>query len=251
VTIFFLTPSEKDMTLRLHAPEARKVLQALVDPALLAGLGFLALALYLTKDSKPLARGDRLRAGWYLWNGVIFHTVMDGMVGMGFFPHLSAFYNHLDNRFREHVTHANGGAHHGELAMIKLIVTIELFVMAPLCVAAFVAISNRAPWRYAVEVCVSTMHVFGTVMFLFPELMNGCLNLVPIGAKKSCVAGFSLYELFFFWFATGMNAVWIVVPLYLGVTAAQVGSGMAGASSRSRPTAATPRSRSPRGKKRA
>jgi len=41
--------------------------------------------------------------------------------------------------------------------------------------------------------------------------MTGCENMVPHGVKN-CMPGFSLFELFYFWFGVGVNVVWVIVP---------------------------------------
>ena len=81
----------------------------------------------------------------------------------------------------------------------------------------FVGLYQRATWRRELEVCVCTLQMFGNAMFVGPELLTGCLNMVPIGTK-GCTAGLTAYELFFFWFAVGINAIWLVVPAYFLVT---------------------------------
>jgi len=129
---------------------------------------------------------------------------MDGMVGLGFFPLLSEFYENLDNRFRTKRTVEKGGAHHSEIELVELIVNMEIMIMAPLCIVVFVGILSRASWRQEAEMVLCTIQLLGTVYFCGVELKTGCLNLVPIG-KPGCFAGTSTYELFFFWFATGMN----------------------------------------------
>jgi len=83
--------------------------------------------------------------------------------------------------------------------------------------AVFVGIYQHAAWRNELEICLCTLHLFGNAVFVIPELLTGCLNMVPIGVK-GCHAGMSAYELFFFWFAVGINGVWVVVPIYCLVT---------------------------------
>jgi len=129
ITIFFVTPHELTKTLDFGLPPLSLVLRSLVDPAVLLGLAICALGVHLTYDCPPLSRTEQYRANWYLWNGVFFHTIMDGMAGMGYFPLLSSFYEHLDNRFRTGKPFLLGGPHHSESAMVELVMFVELFVM--------------------------------------------------------------------------------------------------------------------------
>ena len=39
--------------------------------------------------------------------------------------------------------------------------------------------------------------------------------MVPIGAEGCTTVGTKPYELMYFWFAVGVNAVWVIVPLLM------------------------------------
>lgn len=53
-------------------------LMYILDPAFLVGLVILIVANHFVGDKlkKNLTSAEKRRAGWYLWNAVIFHTMM-------------------------------------------------------------------------------------------------------------------------------------------------------------------------------
>jgi hypothetical protein len=268
------------------------------DPAVVLGGALMLLA---ETQAGKLSAGDQASASWYLLNGGVIHTMMDGMTGgYHFLPLMDENYRRLDNRangvlvdgraskvsdvapsLREAccmagIAHGRGliafnGEQNGTVgltddavAVAMVVFRMELYVMAPLCFLTYWAIQARKGFAPALEIITLTMQICGddasihpssitavrnsclafhpavcagvaggsscqhaddrwccpcwlrpgTVWFVGPELLTGCVNMVPFGIRR-CVAGFSSYELLYFWFAVGANCVWIVVPVMM------------------------------------
>jgi len=112
------------------------------------------LALSLPKRKK-LSQRDHLVAGWYLFNGVIIHIFLDGLVGFGGqVPYLYEKYCELDKRY--------AGTGESSVMMISL---VELTIMGPLCLAVFYAYYQGKRWRHVLEVLTCGIQIFGTVSF--------------------------------------------------------------------------------------
>eukprot|EP00937_MAST-01D_sp_MAST-1D-sp2_P008265 g8265.t1 len=97
--------------------------------------------------------------------------------------------------------------------------------MAPLCLLAYLAYraapgSTLGLLREELELVTLLFQLCGTIWFVGPELLTECRNMVPIGVA-GCLPGTKPYELMYFWFAVGVNVVWVLVPLVMIVAAMQ------------------------------
>eukprot|EP01062_Namystynia_karyoxenos_P003851 TRINITY_DN11364_c0_g1_i1.p2 TRINITY_DN11364_c0_g1~~TRINITY_DN11364_c0_g1_i1.p2 ORF type:complete len:294 (+),score=92.43 TRINITY_DN11364_c0_g1_i1:91-882(+) len=152
-------------------------------------------------------------ANWYLLNGVVFHFFMDGLCGgYGFGGPLGELYKQLDRR----VVDKDPGA--------WTVFNVELFIMTPLCVLTHRAIRQGLPGRHALEVCICTLHIFGTIQFVFSEIVAGCVNVPTAepagGANGPCGVGIlwppTMNQLVMFWFGfVFANIPWAIVPARL------------------------------------
>ena len=178
------------------------------DPAVLAAGAFTAVAVLIGSDYPALPSAETASANWFLANGAIIHTAMDGMTGgLGFLPLMLDNYQKLDNRF------SGTTASEDAVAIAATTFRSELFVMAPLCFLTYCAIYARSKFAPSLALVTLSAQLWGTVMFIGPEIMTGCKNMVPIGVTGCLAASFSPYELLYFWFAVGANFLWIIVPL--------------------------------------
>ena len=149
---------------------------------------------------------------------------MDGMTG-GYhsFRAMDNNYRILDNRCNDELVGTAGGPDEGSRAVALLVFRLELFVMMPICLLAFLALRRRSSTAPALELVASILQLLGTVFFIGPELMTGCKNMVPFGVKPNGCAPpplDSLWNAFYWHFGIGVNIVWILVPLWLGARAA-------------------------------
>ena len=178
------------------------------DPAVLACCAFTFVAVLIASDYPALPSAETASANWFLANGAIIHTAMDGMTGgLGFLPLMKDNYQKLDNRF------SGTSASEDAVAVAQTTFRSELFVMAPLCFLTYCAIYARSKYAPSLSLVTLSAQLWGTVMFVGPEIMTGCKNMVPIGITGCLSASYSPYELLYFWFAVGANFLWIIVPL--------------------------------------
>ena len=75
-----------------------------------------------------------------------------------------------------------------------------------LCLAAYVGLATRKGWADGVALVALSFQLFGAFVFIIPEFMTGCENMIPHG-EKNCSPGFSLFEIFYFWFGVGVNGL--------------------------------------------
>jgi hypothetical protein len=193
----------------------QRLMDHVCDPAWAAGALFLYAA-YTLAGGAAATKGrfsfaERCAAGWYLWNGCICHLMMDGMAGG---PNggwglkvMHENYAILDRRFDEASTTAIAS----DVAVGTVVTQTELVFHAGLCLAAYVGLASRKGWADGVGLVALSFQLFGAFVFILPEFMTGCENMVPHGVKN-CMPGFSLFELFYFWFGVGVNVVWVIVP---------------------------------------
>ena len=185
------------MTIEWIAPSADRVRAHLTDPANLAWLAYTVLAAVVAGSASKLRASESLAAGWFLWNGAIIHLAMDGLVG-GYhnWPLMDKSYRILDRRANDDVPESQGGPPYGQAMITWTIFNCELFIHSSLCFISYVGIVRRAPWRQPFEIMALTWQLVGAVLFIVPELLAGCANLVPQG-KEYCIPGFSIFELFY------------------------------------------------------
>ncbi len=145
----------------------------LLDPAFFVALVILLVARHLVGDNaKPMTPGVSRRAGWYLWNAVVIHVMMDGMSGGKWGNKLMAEnYELLDVRFTPN-------AARGDAATAVWVVNFELFVHSVLTVVAYVGVATEAAWQHEAEIVALVVQLMGTFAFTLPEFMQGCINMV-------------------------------------------------------------------------
>ena len=176
------------------------------DTAVLCAAAYAVVAVLIASDYPALPGSDTSAANWFLANGAIIHVAMDGLTGgFEFLPMMSENYKKLDNRALGFGNDAKGLTDDA-VAVATVVFRAELFVMAPLCFLTYIAYYSRSKYCPALALVTLSAQLWGTVMFVGPELMTGCKNMVPIG-MEGCSAGFSRYELLYFWFAVGANFV--------------------------------------------
>mgnify|MGYP006080361797 CR=1 FL=1 len=207
-------------TLTFMIPTPEQGLAYLNNKAIIAAFAFYVLAQLFTLGSGRSTK----TANWFLLNGAIIHVAMDGLTG-GYhaIPLMDASYRQLDNRFNED---RKTGASEDAWAAAYLVVTLELFVMAPMCFVTYFACMKKKSWRQEMVLLTGFIQLLGTIMFVFPEFVTGCKNLSPFGLE-GCIERFTSvpsgstleYHGLFFLFAVGANLVWIFVPLKLMVNA--------------------------------
>lgn len=164
--------------------------------------------LFSTWNSMPVY--DRWAAEWYWWNAWLYHGVMDGAAGsLQGVPVVVSQYHILDRRF---ITH------HCVPWTVGL---IELIIMQPLCLCLVYAILTKSPFRFPLECIVTTLHMFGALVFVWAEIYEGQLNIPandPVGVEGNRFGNVKLFDhdhLVYYWFGFWFcNHIWIWVPLY-------------------------------------
>ena len=120
--------------------------------------------------------------------------MMDGMSGGKWGNALmQENYMLLDRRFKG----PSGGAGEGDIAVGALIVNMELFLHSALCFAAYVGIARGAKWQHEAELVALSFQLFGLFIFVGPEFMTECLNMVPHGVA-GCFPPVDAYTLFYY-----------------------------------------------------
>jgi EXPERA (EXPanded EBP superfamily) len=186
---------------------APKFVDYVTDPAMIAGVCALFAAVVIGgRWASNFSGSERRTALWYLINGAFIHITMDGMTGgHHFLSLLNSHYTRMDIRFKE------------DESVSWMITQIELFVMAPLCVAAYryVVRHPNSGARWALELLTSTFHLWGAVIFWGSEVLNGFVNLPDYDRDFK----FEFDHCLYFWFGFFANLVWVVIPLALIIRA--------------------------------
>jgi hypothetical protein len=88
--------------------------------------------------------------------------------------------------------------------------------MAPLCWATYVLTVRGSKYAQDMWIITCVFQIFGTIAFLAPELLDGCMNMQPFGVH-GCLPLPPLTPFYgmYFYFAVGANFIWIFVPLYI------------------------------------
>ncbi|GKY90385.1 hypothetical protein MPSEU_000012500 [Mayamaea pseudoterrestris] len=162
---------------------------------------------YLSKPLTPLPVYDQWTAEWYFWNAWLYHMVMDGASGsFRLVPVVVQQYDILDQRFPKHHV------------VPWLIGSMELFLMAPLCLLTLWAIQKRHVLRFPLELVTSTFQMAGMIVFVGAEVYEGQFNipaLDPVGTKDGLDFKFNMYHLVYYWFGFWFcNLVWGVIPYF-------------------------------------
>jgi hypothetical protein len=215
-SVAVLEVDEAKQTLTPIVPTVERLVGYFTDPAFAVGLAVLCFAIFCVRNSKSkLSLGESLAANWYLWNCVCIHVMMDGLAGgynkLGL---MGEQYLNVDRRFRYHLIGQPGGTNAADSANAWVICNVELFLHAPLTLAAFVGVCHRAPWRHSVESFALAMQFFGSLVFPLADLLTGCHNMQPMGVG-TCSPPFTPFFIFFFYFGVLINFLWAVVPAYM------------------------------------
>lgn len=178
-------------------------------PSMLFCFGLLLVSVLETKFSKkcvPLTFAERIRARWYLLNGIVIHILMDGLVGVFHMNKLFAQnYAKLDKRYGEPLGTFNGSTVH-------IVSAMELFVKGPICILLYRAMHRGSKHRDVLEFFTCVTQVYGTIVYLGQEAISGAPNL-----DVDYNLTFSFHFLLYFWFAVVFGCLlYIVVPIVLG-----------------------------------
>jgi hypothetical protein len=60
-----------------------------------------------------------------------------------------------------------------------------------------------------------SFQLFGAIVFVIPEFLSGCLNMVPHNVHTCVPDASSYYNLFYFYFGVLVNFVWVIIPAYM------------------------------------
>ena len=187
---------------------ADMLLRYVTHPSILFVLAILAFTVWETYNGKlvSLSSGERMRARWYLLNGVFIHILMDGMVGVfKVEPLFAKNYNKLDRRYGSDIGTFQGSAVH-------IISLMELFVKGPLCLLLYRAYHRGSAYRDVLEFFTCVTQAYGTVVYLGQEAISGAQNF-DVDYNLS----FTVHYLIYFWFAVFIGCVlYLIVPSYLG-----------------------------------
>jgi|EP00945_MAST-04E_sp_MAST-4E-sp1_P005269 hypothetical protein len=220
ISILFVSADEKSHSINLKVPSMEVVTKYLLDPAVLVGVAMFLLFRHMTKDSKKtLSRSESLCCNWHLWNSILIYVIMDGLNGAfseyGFMPLLhKEGYQMIDRRYRRHLIDQPGGPSAYEANLAKTLNAMELFLYSWMSFLTAVSISNGTTWHKSLEVIVLTMAAYGAVLFVVPDMLNGCLNMHPMGVAE-CHPPFTPFNLFFVYFGVLINWIWAIVPGYM------------------------------------
>eukprot|EP00744_Colponema_vietnamica_P009242 GILI01013163.1.p1 GENE.GILI01013163.1~~GILI01013163.1.p1 ORF type:complete len:195 (+),score=39.51 GILI01013163.1:46-630(+) len=173
-----------------------------MDLAVSFSIGLFVLVFIASWPSKQpsLPFSQKLLAGWFIFNGVLIHIFLDGLVGAcQNVPYLFELYSHLDKRYplRD--------------PSVMMISYTELFVMGPLCLFVYYGILHRKPWRHPLQLLVSAIQLVGTIIFTGGEIMSDFAH-IPTDFELT----FTLDKIVFFWvFFVAANLLWSILPLCL------------------------------------
>merc|ERR1712232_249275 len=106
-----------------------------------------------------------------------------------------------------------GGPSLYESNVVKILNATELFLYSWMSLLCAVAICKRAKWYRTMEVAVLALPAFGAFLFVFPDYLDGCLNMPPMGVPD-CLPPFTPFYIFFVWFGVLVNWVWFFVPVF-------------------------------------
>eukprot|EP00455_Lapot_gusevi_P013417 TRINITY_DN16528_c0_g1_i2.p1 TRINITY_DN16528_c0_g1~~TRINITY_DN16528_c0_g1_i2.p1 ORF type:complete len:203 (+),score=55.39 TRINITY_DN16528_c0_g1_i2:68-676(+) len=163
----------------------------------LLGISSLASSLPL---KKKLTTSQKWLAFWYLLNGVIIHTFLDGLIGwLALYPPLNQQYANLDSRYPLGINY------------VMIISIVEMFVMTPLCLLCFHALCQNKSYFHPLQICVCAIQLMGTLVFTFSEVRD---NFAHVRANGDF--GLSFDAIFYFWiFFVAANILWTVLPAAL------------------------------------
>eukprot|EP00002_Diphylleia_rotans_P020724 TRINITY_DN4021_c0_g1_i1.p1 TRINITY_DN4021_c0_g1~~TRINITY_DN4021_c0_g1_i1.p1 ORF type:complete len:196 (+),score=44.65 TRINITY_DN4021_c0_g1_i1:54-641(+) len=168
----------------------------------IACVAFMVLEwVFVWKTSYPskekLTFSQKLLAFWYIFNGIVIHCWLDGMVGLlGLFPPLYEQYGILDSRYPDKDPY------------VMAVSAVELLIMHPLCLAAFHALLQKKPQFHPLQILVSSLQLMGCLIFTFGEVLMGFKHVVRDGDFS-----FTPEKIFYFYiFFVLANMLWTFLP---------------------------------------
>ncbi|KEG05822.1 putative 3-Beta-hydroxysteroid-delta(8), delta(7)-isomerase [Trypanosoma grayi] len=189
------------------------VVAYLTEPAMLFAAAVLVATVAEAKLARrrqrrpvPLSLRERVRARWYLLNGVVIHVLLDGLVGVFKASTLLARnYAKLDARYAAALGSFTGSAVH-------IVSLMELCVKGPLCLLLYRAYQTNSPHRDALELFSCVTQAYGTVVYLGQEAISGMPHF-DVDRQLE----FTPHYLVYFWFAIVLGCVlYLIVPCWLG-----------------------------------
>jgi hypothetical protein len=220
-SVLFIEADDAAKTLSPRLPYLSEVIGQATNPATIIGLAEFALFLYFARGAKKtLTRSESLAMHWHLWNGIIIYTMMDGLNGAfseyGFLPLLhERGYRMVDRRYRRHmIDKLPMGPTAYEANVARTVNAMEVLVYSWLSIMVAVGIATRAKWHKSIELVVLTMSLYGTIVFVVPDFLDGCPSTQPIGVHD-CFPELTPFYFFYTYFGVTINFIWFLVPLYM------------------------------------
>ena len=221
-SVLFIEANDESKTLKLVMPSMRQVLTQLFDSAVVIGHFELMTFLYFARKASPsgISKSESLVMHWHLWNGIIIYTMMDGLNGAfseyGFLPLLhERGYRMVDRRYRRHmIDNLPMGPTAYEANVARTVNAMEVLVYSWLSIMVAVGIATRAKWHKSIELVVLTMSLYGTIVFVVPDFLDGCPSTQPIGVHD-CFPELTPFYFFYTYFGVTINFIWFLVPLYM------------------------------------
>lgn len=93
----------------------------------------------------------------------------------------------------------------------------ELFFQSPFCLMVYYGYVHNKPWRRALEIIVSVLHISGVWWFYVPEAYA---DFPHLGGWPTSEERFTFHRIFYFYFAFWfMAALWVSVAVMISKTA--------------------------------
>ena len=189
------------------------------DGAVLLGACELVAFLVFTRGAKQLTTSQSLAMHWHLWNAIIIYTIMDGLNGgfadvFGVTPRIFHFYRTLDRRYHRDLAGTPHGPSVYEAAVAQTINACELCVYSWMSLLSAIGIAKRATWHRTLESAVLAMQAYGAILFMAPDMFDGCRNQQPHG-EADCFPKVTPFTFFFVYFGVLINWIWLIVPVVM------------------------------------
>ncbi|KJE93491.1 hypothetical protein CAOG_04277 [Capsaspora owczarzaki ATCC 30864] len=171
------------------------------DPAVIVPIVvFLLTLVFSSSKGRSISFGDRLVGWWLLFNGILIHLFLDGMVGfLKRMPSLYEEYGRLDRRYLERDP------------FVMVISLCELVVYTPLCLWAYRALHRNDALTHPLIILISAIQWTGTWVFAGAEIFADFPN-IPADLNLE----FKSHHIIHFWVLfVAANALWTFLPMYL------------------------------------
>lgn len=154
---------------------------------------------------RPLRYGERLRARWFLWGGVFFYGYLDGLVGsLQFSSVLTPIYLTMDRRYASPIESYQG-------SLVHVQGFCQMFFFVPIFIILYWCFQVRHPARDGLELLISVLQCYTTVMNIGQELISGRRNL-----ELDYFFTFSPHYIIHFWFlVVFIRSIFLVIPAFL------------------------------------